>query len=255
MYPLLFEDWPTTIRRQQVALLRLLPAPERAGPILDCACGIGTQTLGLAQAGFAIEGSDIAAVAIDCARREALARGLAIDFRIDDLRELNTAPLGTFGVTLALDNALPHLESDVDISTALSVMRDRLRPGGILLVSVRDYGPLLLERLATLPPRFFGENGCRRIVHQVWDWIDERRYVVHQFITRQLSDERWDSDHFVGHYRAVTPEEIALLAERAGFQEVRVLPPSATGFYQPIIMGRQAGAFADAPITSAATVR
>jgi glycine/sarcosine N-methyltransferase len=65
-----------------------------------------------------------------------------------------------------------------------------------------------------MPPVFYSDNGRRRIVFQVWDWIDERRYVGHLYVTQE-TDDGWIVHHFVGKYRAVTPEEIARLANQA----------------------------------------
>lgn len=118
-------------------------------------------------------------------------------------------------------------------------MRSRLRPGGKVLVSIRDYAQHLQERHTSMPSAFYGDHGRRRIVFQVWDWIDDRRYVVHQYVTQETVDG-WVAHHFAGRYRAVTPEEIVRSANQAGLQEVCVRPPSETGFYQPIIVGRVA---------------
>jgi glycine/sarcosine N-methyltransferase len=239
-YHLIFDDWDASIERQQAVLSRLLPSPDNVGAVLDCACGIGTQALGLARAGYAVEGTDISPAEIDRARIEAASRKLNIDFRVDDMRELRTSPLAGFGVVLAFDNALPHLDSDDDVLAALAAMRDRLRPGGKLLVSLRDYGPLMEQRPTMTPPAMFSDDGRRRMVHQVWEWLDQRRYVVHLFITRQLPSLKWSTDHFIGHYRAMTPQEVASHAERVGFQQIEILTPSTTGFYQPVVTATRA---------------
>ena len=123
-----------------------------------------------------------------------------------------------------MDNAIPHLESDADIETALAAMRARLRSGGIALISLRDYGPLMASRPASTPPALYRDGKFRRIYHQVWDWQDDRRYIVHLFITIEKLDG-WQTRHFVGHYRAIPPSEVAGLAQRAGFDDVRVLAP------------------------------
>jgi len=188
-YHLIFQDWQETIDRQRVLISRLLLAPSESRPILDCACGIGTQALGLAKAGFSVEGSDLSAAQVERARTEAAIRNLEIEFRVDDMRTLATAPTGKYGAVLVFDNALPHLDSDEEIREALTAMRDRLRPGGKLLISLRDYASVMTEHPAMAPPRFYGAHGERRIVHQVWDWQDERRYAVHIFISTEAPRE------------------------------------------------------------------
>jgi glycine/sarcosine N-methyltransferase len=158
VYHLIFHDWEASIARQREIISRLLPPSSEIGPILDCACGIGTQALGLASAGFEIEGTDLSSAAIERAKKEAASRNLNIPFRVDDLRTLSTSPLDKFGAVLAFDNALPHLDSDEDIRQALASMRERLHAGGKLLVSLRDYGPLMSERPAMMAPTFAGEG-------------------------------------------------------------------------------------------------
>ena len=51
-YHLIFEDWDKSILQQGDILSKLLPLATIADPILDCACGIGTQALALAKLGY-----------------------------------------------------------------------------------------------------------------------------------------------------------------------------------------------------------
>jgi glycine/sarcosine N-methyltransferase len=234
-YHLLFQDWDAAIQRQRTVLRQLLPAPANSGKVLDCACGIGTQALGLAQDGYVVDGTDLSPAAIERAVRESAARKLLITFRTDDMRELRTCPVGDYGVVLALDNALPHLDSEAEITLALTAMRDRLRSGGKLLISLRDYEEIMADRPSITSPALYRDRTGRRIVHQVWDWKDARRYTVHLFITRELADGNWNTMHFEGHYRAVSSREVADRVEKIGFQDVQILNPETTGYYQPIV--------------------
>jgi SAM-dependent methyltransferase len=213
-----------------------LPAPANAKRVLDCACGIGTQAIGLSLLGFTVEGSDPSTASIHRARREASLRGLKAEFRTDDMRALSTAPRNAYDAVIAMDNAIPHLRCDEDIERAFGAMRVKLRRGGVVLVSLRDYGPLIARRPSSTAASLYFHGKLRRIVHQVWDWQDERHYVVHLFITMQQPDG-WHSRHFVGQYRAIAPGDVASLAVRAGFDDVRVLSPDDTGYYQPLIRG------------------
>src|SRR5215831_3997915 len=77
-YDQIFENWEASIMRQATVLGGILDREcggRRPIRVLDCACGIGTQSLGLAMKGFDIEGCDISSGAIQRARSEALKRG------------------------------------------------------------------------------------------------------------------------------------------------------------------------------------
>jgi len=67
-FHLIFDDWDAAIVRQRNVLARLLPAPAIGRRVLDCACGIGTQSIGLAMLGFAVDGSDLSPASIERAR-------------------------------------------------------------------------------------------------------------------------------------------------------------------------------------------
>ncbi|MEX2284424.1 MAG: class I SAM-dependent methyltransferase [Gemmatimonadota bacterium] len=93
LYHLIFEDWDRSIVRQGDALERVIqcwPGPNRL--VLDVAAGIGTQTLGLAQRGFTVIGSDISTRALARARRESQHRQLHTNLVAADLEgiELET---------------------------------------------------------------------------------------------------------------------------------------------------------------------
>jgi glycine/sarcosine N-methyltransferase len=233
-YHLIFQDWYSAIKRQAGIISRFLPSPQEAGPVLDCSCGIGTQALGLAALGYEVEGTDISPGAVDRARRESASLGLNASFRVDDMRTLTTSPTGRYGAVLCMDNSLPHLDSDEQISTALEAMRSRMKSDGVLLLSLRDYEKLIAERPSIMPPAFFQDGEFRRFVHQVWDWTDERSYRFHLYLTFE-NGNGWQVHHVTGTYRAVTPAEVAALTERAGFKAVRVLSAGESGYYQPII--------------------
>ena len=60
-YDKLFQDWQSTTREQAVILDKMFSECgfDRDAQILDCACGIGTQAIGLASLGYQVTASDI----------------------------------------------------------------------------------------------------------------------------------------------------------------------------------------------------
>jgi glycine/sarcosine N-methyltransferase len=237
-YHLIFEDWDRSIRRQ-AKVLDLLISRELPGQplnILDCACGIGTQALGLASLGHHVVASDLSPAEVRRAEKEARMRALDIVFYVSDMTALKEVPDTRFDVVAALDNALPHLTPD-QLTRAIKAMASKLNSGGLFIASIRDYDLFLQQRPSVLQPAFFGSEGTRRIVHQVWDWIDAARYNLHLYITLEAHNE-WKTHHFVSEYRCLKRQELSDVLQLTGFHEPVWVMPAETGYYQPLVLAR-----------------
>jgi glycine/sarcosine N-methyltransferase len=237
-YHLIFEDWEAAIASQAAALESILVRESgNAMPmtVLDCACGIGTQALGLAKAGFRVTGVDLSPRAIERARTEASARHLDLQFHVTDMLHLDLVPRNEFDAVICMDNALPHFLCDEKIAVVAAQIRKKLRAGGIFVASIRDYDRLIRERPVVERPRFFSDAGRRRIIFQLWDWIDERKYSFHLYITRE-TPSGWRTQHGSATYRAVLRDELTSILESAGLARVKWALPAETGFYQPLVV-------------------
>ncbi|SDF73459.1 class I SAM-dependent methyltransferase [Terriglobus roseus] len=238
-YHLIFEDWGRSIERQAGVLGPLLEnkLTQRPLKILDCACGIGTQALGMAQRGHSVVATDLSKMAVRRASSEARKLGLDIQFHVADMRDLSVLHESDFDAVLVGDNALPHLLTDEALSQALESISIRLKPGGLLLATLRDYDSLLSTRPTFQGPTFYSDNETRRIVHQVWDW-DQNQYELHLYLTWN-SGSLWTSKHYASRYRAITRAELTQSLEANSFKEIEWLMPEATTFYQPIVIARK----------------
>jgi glycine/sarcosine N-methyltransferase len=237
-YHLIFEDWEASIASQAAALGPILV--RECGSvmpitILDCACGIGTQTLGLARAGFRVTGADLSPRAIERARLEASARSLDLRLHTADMLHLDAVPGTGFDAVICMDNALPHFSCVENLSEAAAQVRKKLRAGGIFVASIRDYDHLIKERPIVERPCFFSDAGRRRIIFQLWDWIDERSYTFHLYITCD-TPTGWQTQHGISTYRAVLRDDLTTSLEGVGFVRVRWMLPAESGFYQPLVL-------------------
>ena len=238
-FHLIFEDWNASIDRQATALDTVLRSENFApgANLLDCACGIGTQALGFAMSGYRVVGSDISRTAVARAKTEAGRRGLEIEFHIADMTSLEEIPRDDFDVVAAMDNALPHLTAS-QVMGAMRAIGSKLKRGGLFVASIRDYDRLIKERPTVQGPAFYGVEGERRIVHQIWEWAGQDRYRVHMYITLQAG-EQWAAHHFVTDYYCLLRSELTAALESAGFIKVRWLWPEESGFYQPVVLARK----------------
>jgi SAM-dependent methyltransferase len=238
-YDLIFEDWDRSIARQAAVLGPILEQyTEKGSPyVLDCACGIGTQTLGLAQRGHVIVASDFSQSAIVRAKTEAAKRRLDIQFFVANMKNLADVPDTGFDAVLVADNALPHLLSQVELVRATTEMASKLRTDGVLLASIRDYDTLISSQPSVLPPAFYHGNEGERIVHQVWRWRDDQ-YELHLYLTLP-NESGWVVKHFSSRYRALLRFDLNNALQESGFRRIEWLEPSSTSFYQPIVVAKK----------------
>jgi glycine/sarcosine N-methyltransferase len=124
-YDLMFADWDASMARQAAQLSEFVPPGAR---VLDCACGIGTQAIGLAMRGYEVVGADLSPKAASRAVAEASARGVSL-------------PVAVAGHAF------------------VAVRRRLVRrgPGGRLIISTRDYDEIRRERPSSTPPSVVGK--------------------------------------------------------------------------------------------------
>jgi glycine/sarcosine N-methyltransferase len=144
----------------------------------------------------------------------------------------------SFDAVICIDNSLPHLETNDELLQAAQEIYGRLRPGGVFIGSVRDYDRLVVERPISQGPSFYSDSGTRSIVFQLWDWLYERRYRFHLYITRG-TESAWQTFHFTSTYRAVLRSELQHILGAAGFVNIRWLLSSDSGLYQPIFIAHR----------------
>lgn len=237
VYHHFFADWSASVRRQGAVLDRLIRAELGDGSrmILDAACGIGTQAIGLALNGHQVRGTDLSPVAVERARHEAARVGVDLVVSVADLRTLAEQIEDSFDVVLACDNALPHLLTDDDLRRAVANMTAKLCPGGLFIVSTRDYDSLVLARPSGEGPRLFDTPTGKRISFQAWEWAgDGRRYRVHQFLLHETADD-WRTEHFATNYRALLRDDLNRALTAAGLIEPRWHEPDDSGYFQSLL--------------------
>jgi SAM-dependent methyltransferase len=239
-YHLIYADWNAAIELQSRAIDRLIRR-ELGKPsldLLDCACGIGTQAIGLALRGYRVDATDLSGPAVCRAGREARARGARLTFAQADLRDLRAVVDATYDVVICCDNSLAHMMTPRDLARAARSMRARLKPGGLLIASIRDYDEILRKRPAFTPQALFTTPGEERIVFQHWNWHrDGRTYDQHLFIVRGGGDN-WRLRQYRGISRAILRAELAAELGRVHLKKLRWLMPRRTGYHQPIVIAR-----------------
>ncbi len=208
-YDKLFLDWQAATREQAGILDRIFAANgfDRTAQVLDCACGIGTQAIGLAALGYSVTASDISDRELAEAADRAGKNGVKIRFEHADFRALSDTFSEQFDIVIAMDNALPHMLTGEALGSAVRSIAGRIRPGGIFVASIRDYDSLLAEKPPYSPPYIHKTEKGQRVSFQIWTWSGDN-YQLTQYIIDDEDDLQ--ISRFMCEYRAVRREDLRI---------------------------------------------
>lgn len=202
-------------------------ARESGGPVLEVGCGTGRVLIPTARAGVAIEGLDSSPPMLDVCRvsleREAADVRARVTLHLGDMRE---PPIdGTFALVTVPFRAFLHLLTVEDQLSTLTALRERLRPGGRLVLDLFNPSlPLLVDQRATTDPMpeppFVMPDG-RRVVRSYRilgrDYANQTQEIEFAFaITEPDGRHQIERERF--QLRYIFRYEAEHLLERSGFR-------------------------------------
>lgn len=235
-YKYIFQDWNASVERHAVILEGVIREyfGDRVHTILDAACGVGTQAIGLAQKGYHLTASDISSAEIERARSEAASRKLKIDFHTADMRSLQKTFDAKFDLVIACDNAVPHLLSDDEILQAFREFYRVTTEAGGCIISVRDYDTLEKGGRRLYPRMVHDIPGGRVVIFDCWDF-DGEVYDITMYV---VEDTGLATAHTRvirgGRYYCVSIIKLEELMQKAGFVRVDTL---LERYFQPLLVG------------------
>lgn len=240
-YHFLFADWEKSVQRQAQIIYTFLSALGESEPktILDCTCGIGTQAIGLAMKGYRVHGTDLSPRAIEQAQQNAaqFATRYPITFEVADLLKPIEHPT-EYDVVLAFDNPMAHFHTEDDLLQAFQSMSLQCKEGGLITTSLRDYDALVQEKPRQSQVSITDSANGRRIMFQVWDWLDDTSgYQSEMFIIKQ-DGKQWQTESYISQMRAWQRDEMTEIMRKAGLIDIQWHMPDESGYYQPIVTAR-----------------
>jgi 2-polyprenyl-3-methyl-5-hydroxy-6-metoxy-1,4-benzoquinol methylase len=237
-YDKLFADWKGATREQAEILHRLFVKGgfDKAAHILDCACGIGTQAIGLAAIGYSVTASDISDAELAEAKQRAKRNNVSVRFEHADFCTLSDTFSEQFDIVIAMDNALPHMLTADDLASAIKSIVNQIKDDGIFVASIRDYDALLIDKPPYSPAYIHKTAKGHRVAFQTWTWKGDNYRLIQYIID---DEDSLQVSKFECEYRATRREELTNLLKENGCSEVVWLFPEETGFYQPVVVARK----------------
>ncbi len=217
----LFEDVVGLTRREALSLDAVLK-PKGVRTVLDCACGTGIQSIGLAQLGYQVSASDISPVMLRLLRDKASSLRLTIETKRSDFRSLRAWNGGHFDAVVSCGNSLSLVPSLDDVSRALaSMLRVTKSPGGLGVIGVHNYPKLKREGEVLSFRRASNSDAGPEWVFDVRLFGRERVKVTHVFL--HLVGRRWKLKTYTKSYLNLSPADLQATLLRVGYRSGRLL--------------------------------
>ena len=239
-YRAIFPNWNQSVLRQAEILDSFIQrlGYDTAHTLWDCTCGIGTQAIGLATKGYTVTATDLSPNAIHQARNYVTEFDTPIQPTFDVIDLLNPPDaIPQADIVVALDNAIAHFLDDDILTTAISTMKQGLKTGGLLLMSIRDYDEIIQRKPRTTLPSIMENEKGKHIIFQVWDW-EEDLYRLNMFVT-QPDGDGWQTQCHVSTLRAVQRQNVTNVLQSLDFSEIHWHMPDDSGYYQPIVSAKR----------------
>lgn len=219
-YHLFYRDWDAQLQREGLNLRRFF-RDHNVQSVLDASCGPGTQAIALAQLGYDVTAADPSPGILERAKQNAAQYDVAdkITFVQSDFQNLHHTVAGPFDAVMTKGSSIPHLIDDQQIEETLLIFYELLRPGGLLLIGMRDFELLLEDRPRFWPGRVHDDPQEQIITFDIWDWDDGPpvTVTVNSFIVRGQNDAYQVTKRPVV-FRALTPDEVEVVMSEVGFE-------------------------------------
>lgn len=183
--------------------------------ILDCACGTGQHLYMLSELGYHVVGSDYSMSMIKVASENLKKLEKHIPLVHCDFRFLEHAYKEKFDAIVCLTTSLPHLHTDEDLLTALISMKNRLKEGGVLVLTQgTTHYTLTLPSIEVVVNK---DDFSRVFVKE----NDDEFQTIH-VLDLYHSKDRMESNQYDIVYKIILDEDYKKLLSKAGFKDIKI---------------------------------
>lgn len=181
--------------------------------VLDLACGTGSITVKLSEAGYDMTGVDLSTEMLNIAREKAIEAGQDILFLNQDMTEFEL--FGTVDAIVSTLDGINYLTEDGDLEKVFNLCRNYLNPGGLMIFDINS--EYKLKEVLGNNTFVFDEEG----IFYVWqnEYSPEDRicsFCLDFFVeNKQGGYERFSEYQ---EERAYSENEISSAAEAAGLE-------------------------------------
>lgn len=204
--------------------LRALGANPFDIRVMDTACGTGHHAIALAQLGFQVSGSDLFPEMVSLADANARAAGVQVTFRtagFGGISETFQQP-GAFDAVFCLGNSLPHVNSEADLDKTLLDFRELLRPGGLLLLQMRNFDLVMGEKRRWMEPQTVKDGSTEWLFLRFYDFEADGRIQFNILSLHRTANSPWNTQLTSTHLLPIYSEKLSQELVSLGFNNIRL---------------------------------
>jgi len=223
-YHLFFRDWQAHMEREGLAL-RAVFRGHHVQRVLDAACGSGMQSVALARLGYDVVAADPSLGMLRQAQQNAQRYQASSHLQLvnADFDQLPNAVSGPFDALVCKDNALAHLLTDQEIEHALLGFYELLRPGGLLVIGLKDFSSFMEHRPRFLPGvSQMDDEGHEVISFELWEWQEGPPMIAtqHLYLIQGQAPHLETLKHSLT-FRPLSLDEVKVVLSELGYEDVR----------------------------------
>lgn len=217
---------------QQLRALGKDPSQIR---VMDAACGTGHHAIALANIGFQMFGSDLYPEMVSMADANAKAAGEKVTFRTAGFGSINETfkQPGEFDAVLCLGNSLPHVASEQDLKKALQDFKELLRPGGMLLLQMRNFDLVMGEKKRWMEPQTVKEGSTEWLFIRFYDFEADGKIQFNILSLHRKPNAPWHTQLTSTHLLPIFSEKLKAELGTLGFRDIRLYGNLAAAPYEP----------------------
>lgn len=192
--------------------------------VLDCSFGTGCLTFPLVELGYQVSGSDISAPMLKRAAEKAEMKGVEVELKQCDFRELSNCFTQRFDCVMSTGNALAHV-ANTDVLKALHEMDKCLKPGGYLYFDSRNWEKSLQDAARfQIGQPFYRKDDVRIGYVQVWEYHADGTVTINILQSYEKDGRIFDTKEFEEHLHPFSLGLVKAELGKMGYTQVEVRP-------------------------------
>lgn len=191
--------------------------------LLDVSIGSGSVTLPLGSLGVALSGSDLSGAMLDSCAKKADRRGLPVELKQSDFRDLSCWAGRVFDCVASTGNSLAYVTND-EVPDVLGRMDALVRPGGYLYFDTRNWDAILetRQRFYLYNPFFHGEDRVNLV--QVWDYPANGSITFNLLYTFERDNKIFQKEIFEERYHPIPRKLLLDTLSALGYGDIKQFP-------------------------------